>query len=371
MKILFIIGTRPEGIKMAPLIKAFQADDIMEVVVCNTGQHREMLDQVLNFFEIEVDYQLDLMKPNQSLFEITSNILLEIKAVIEKEKPDIVFVQGDTTTAFIGALAAFYNKIKIAHVEAGLRSGDMYSPFPEEANRQLVGRLTNYHFAPTDNAKKSLLKEGVNEKQISVVGNTVIDALLTGLELIKQKNESELLSKYQSIDFDKRLILITGHRRESFGKPFEEICKGISTIAEHYPDVELVYPVHLNPNVREVVFEKLNDFRNIHLIDPLDYDEMIWFLNQSFLVLTDSGGIQEEAPSLGKPVLVMREVTERTEGIEAGTAQLVGTDSKKIIKACTELLTSKKSYEKMARAVNPYGDGKTSERILNIIKESV
>jgi len=366
VKILFIIGTRPEAIKMAPLVTKFRAEPKLTVTVCTTGQHREMLNQVLDFFKIEVDFSLDLMKKNQSLFEITSNILLGLKNVMNHVKPDFVFVQGDTTTAFIGALSAYYNRIKVAHVEAGLRSNDLYSPFPEEGNRQLIGRLTDIHFAPTENAKESLIKEGVEESRIKVVGNTVIDALFSGLKIIG--SESEVFSsKYSSIDFGKKIILITGHRRESFGKPFKNLCEGILTISKKYPDVELVYPVHLNPNVREVVYELLSDQTNIHLIDPLDYNEMIWFMNQSYIILTDSGGIQEESPSLGKPVLVMRDVTERTEGVEAGTAKLVGTDTKVIVEECSILLDNKSAYDKMAKAMNPYGDGKTSERILKEI----
>jgi len=365
--VLFVLGTRPEAIKMAPLIKEFQKDDNYNVKVCITAQHREMLDQVLYFFDIKPDYDLNLMKPNQSLFDITANSLKSLEKVLDIEKPELIFVQGDTTTAFVGALAGFYKKIKIAHIEAGLRSHNKYSPFPEEVNRVLVDYIANYHFAPTEKAKENLYNENIKEN-VYVVGNTIIDALFLGLNIIKEQREEKYYNYFSFLDFSKKIILVTGHRRENFGKPFENICYALKNIAER-DDVEIVYPVHLNPNVRKPVNEILKGHKNIHLIEPLEYPYLIWLMKKSYLVLTDSGGIQEEAPSLGKPVLVMREVTERIEGIEAGTTKLVGTNERKIVKELTRLLDNKKDYEKMTKAINPYGDGKASQRILKIIKE--
>ena len=369
-KFLFVFGTRPEAIKLAPLIKEFKKRKGIEIEVCVTGQHREMLDQVLNFFDLPVDYDLDVMKKNQSLFDITSLLIKDIEKVLNDSLPDLIFVQGDTTTAFVGALAGFYKKIHIAHIEAGLRSFDKFSPFPEEINRVLISHLADFHFAPTERAKSNLLKEGVSEGNIWVVGNTVIDALHLGLDILSKKDElrsdieqffSEILNNSSS-----RVILVTGHRRESFGKPFENMCLALKDIADSCEDVEIVYPVHLNPNVREPVFKILGNHPRIHLIDPLSYPYMIYLLEKSYMILTDSGGIQEEAPSLGKPVLVMREVTERQEGIEAGVAKLVGTDSSKIVKETLRLLDNKNEYDKMAKAINPYGDGKASERIAKV-----
>lgn len=368
MKHLFVFGTRPEAIKMAPLIRTFQEDLSQEVVVCVTGQHREMLDQVLSFFEIQPDYDLELMAPDQTLYDITAKALLGLKPILQKEKPDNIFVQGDTTTAFIGALAGFYEKIKVSHIEAGLRSGDIYSPFPEEGNRKLAGHLASYHFAPTDRAVNNLRNEGI-ANEVHNVGNTVIDALLLGLDIIKNSGESEYEAYFENLDFNKRIVLVTGHRRESFGEPFENMCKAMKDIAMAYPDVELVYPVHLNPNVRKTVNEILTGVDNVKLIEPLAYPYLIWLMNKSFFVLTDSGGIQEEAPSLGKPVLVMRDVTERQEGVEAGTAKLVGTDYDVIMKEARALLEDESHYEKMANAVNPYGDGTTSKQVLEILKK--
>ncbi len=367
MRALFIFGTRPEAIKMAPLIKEFQKEDSFDVKVCVTAQHREMLDQVLDFFDVSPDYDLNIMKPNQSLFDITANTLKGLESVLDEFKPDLIFVQGDTTTAFVGALAGFYKKTKIAHIEAGLRSHNKYSPFPEEMNRVLAGHLADYHFAPTERAKENLFNENIKEN-VYVVGNTVIDALFLGLEIIKEQGEEQYYKHFDFIDFSKRIILVTGHRRESFGEPFENICYALKEIADNYKDVEIVYPVHLNPNVREPVNRILRGMKNIHLIEPLSYPYLIWLMSQSYLVLTDSGGIQEEAPSLGKPVLVMREVTERVEGIEAGTAKLVGTDKENIIKEVSTLLEYKNEYNKMSIATNPYGDGKASVRIKDIIK---
>ncbi|MDN4164623.1 UDP-N-acetylglucosamine 2-epimerase (non-hydrolyzing) [Cytophagales bacterium LB-30] len=363
MRHLFIFGTRPEAIKMAPLIKTFQADSKQEVFVCVTGQHREMLDQVLEFFEIKPDFDLNLMSANQTLYDVTAKALLGLKPILDKVKPDNIFVQGDTTTAFVGALAGFYEKIKVSHIEAGLRSGDMHSPFPEEGNRILAGHLSAYHFAPTPRAVENLNKEGVTQ-HVYNVGNTVIDALLLGLEIIKRKGEAPYETFFKDIDFSKKVVLVTGHRRESFGGPFENMCRAMRDIALAYPDVQMVYPVHLNPNVRKTVNEVLHGVDNVKLIEPLAYPYLIWLMSKSFFVLTDSGGIQEEAPSLGKPVLVMRDVTERQEGIEAGTAMLVGTSYEIIVREAKRLLDDKNHYETMANAVNPYGDGTTSKQVL-------
>lgn len=366
-KILFVFGTRPEAIKLAPLILTYKKyKKEYNVKICVTAQHREMLDQVLSFFHIKPDYDLNIMKKNQSLFTVTADSLVKIEHVIEKEKADILFVQGDTTTAFVGALAGYYNKIKVAHIEAGLRSFNKYSPFPEEGNRILVGHLADFHFAPTSQAKSNLKKEGIRNN-VYKVGNTVIDALFLGLDLINSKNE-KYKNYFKFIDFNKKVILVTGHRRESFGQGFLNICQALKEISVQYKnDIEIVYPVHLNPNVQKPVYTLLKKIKNIHLIKPLDYPELLYLMNKSYLVLTDSGGIQEEAPSLGKPVLVMRNVTERIEGIKAGTAKLVGTDKDKIVQETNKLLYSSKYYKKMAKAVNPYGDGTTSKRIISIL----
>jgi UDP-N-acetylglucosamine 2-epimerase (non-hydrolysing) len=365
-KVLFLFGTRPEAIKMAPLIASFSSDKNFTVKVGVTAQHREMLDQVLSFFEIIVDYDLNVMKPNQTLHELTSNLISKItNDILLKEHFDLVFVQGDTTTVLAGALAAFYQKIKIVHVEAGLRSNDMLSPFPEEMNRVVTSRIASLHFCPTDTSKEYLLKENITDN-IYVVGNTVIDALLMGLDKIDSTMEKTLFSKFDFIDFSKKMILVTCHRRENFGNPFEEICAALLEISSQYQDVEIVYPVHLNPNIKEVASKKLIA-NNIKLIAPLDYPELIWMMNKSNIILTDSGGIQEEAPSLGKPVLVLREVTERMEGVDAGTAILVGSDKFKIVTETKKLLEDQTYYSKIATASNPYGDGNTSQKIKEII----
>jgi len=366
-KILAIFGTRPEAIKLAPVIRALQADNSFTVKVCVTAQHREMLDQVLSFFGIIPDHDLNLMKPGQTLVDITADALRGLDRVIELEQPDIVMVQGDTTSAFIGALAGFYRKVKIAHIEAGLRSGDRYSPFPEEMNRVLASHLAEYHFAPTERAAQNLLREGITNN-VWVVGNPVIDALHLGLALIDREDEEHYQKQYQYIDPSNRVLLVTGHRRESFGGPFEQICTALREIADTWQDVEIVYPVHLNPNVREPVNRILEGHDRIHLIEPLPYPHLLWLMRRAYLVITDSGGIQEEAPSLGKPVLVMRDVTERTEGIEAGTARLVGTTRTVIVAAARELLDDHEIYVRMAHSVNPYGDGKSSERIVRILR---
>ncbi len=366
-RFLFILGTRPEAIKTAPLILKLR--EIGEVKVCATGQHREMLEQALQFFSIAPDYDLKIMVKNQSLFTVTAKTLKLLERVVEESHPDLILVQGDTTAAFAGALTGYYKKIKVAHIEAGLRSFNKFSPFPEEMNRAMIGHVSDYHFAPTRNAKNNLLKENISAKKIFVVGNTVIDALFIGLDIVK-RDERRFRDYFSFADFSKKIILVTGHRRESFGEPFENICQALKEIAEE-KKVEIIYPVHLNPNVRRQVYPILEGIKNIHLIDPLGYPYLIYLMSKSYLVLTDSGGIQEEAPSLGKPVLVMRDVTERTEGIDSGTALLVGTKRKKIAASAKMLLNDKAQYEKMAKAKNPYGDGKSSERIRDILNQLV
>ena len=369
-KILFIFGTRPEAIKLAPLILEFKKQKKFITKVCITSQHREMLEQVINFFQLSVDYDLSIMEHNQTLFKISSKIIERIEPVLEEFQPDLIFVQGDASSAFLGALAGFYKKIKIAHVEAGLRSYNKYAPFPEEINRVLISHIADYHFAPTKKAKENLLKEGI-KKNVWVVGNTVIDALFLALKIAKN-SEEQYKNFFKFLDFNKKIILVTGHRRESFGEPFRQICLALKELAERFKEeIEIVYPVHLNPNVRKPVFDILSGQKNIHLIEPLSYPYLVWLLEKSYFVLTDSGGIQEEAPSLGKPVLVMREVTERIEGIKAGTAKLVGVKKESIVKNSVKLLTDKNLYQKMAKKKNPYGDGKSSERIVKIINEKI
>jgi UDP-N-acetylglucosamine 2-epimerase (non-hydrolysing) len=354
---------------MAPLIKECEKyPNDFNVKVAVTGQHREMLDQVLEFFKIKPDYDLNLMKPNQTLFDITADALRGMEKIIDDVKPDLIIVQGDTTTVLTGALAGYYKKIKVAHLEAGLRTGDKYSPFPEEMNRILTGHIADYHWAPTEQARTNLLAEGIKDENIHVVQNTVIDALLLASNILKEQGDSKYQEFFKGVDFSKKVVLITAHRRESFGQPFEDICNAIKELSQEHLDVEFVYPVHLNPNVREVVFRILSNISNIHLIEPLDYPYMVWLMSRCYMVLTDSGGVQEEAPALGKPVLVLREDTERPEGIEAGTAKLVGTNKEKIINETNLLLNNKEEYEKMAHAVNPYGDGHTSEKIVKLLK---
>lgn len=366
-KILFLFGTRPEAIKMAPLIRCFSKDNNYDVRVGVTAQHREMLDQVLSFFEVNVDYDLNIMTHNQTLHQLTSDLISRITTeILVQEHFDFIFVQGDTTTVLAASIASFYQKIKIIHIEAGLRSNDMDSPFPEEMNRVLTSRLASIHFCPTQNSKQNLLTENITEN-VFVVGNTVIDALLTGLEKVNNSSEEILLNKYNYIDFNKKIILVTCHRRENFGKPFEEICSALLEIADLFKDsIQIIYPVHLNPNVKEVAHSVLQR-QNIKLISPLEYPELIWMMNKSYIILTDSGGIQEEAPSLGKPVLVMREVTERTEGVDAGTAILVGSSKQKIVLETQKLLSDKNYYNLISKASNPYGDGTTSQKIKEII----
>lgn len=363
-KLLFIFGTRPEAIKMVPLVREFKLyPDKFNVKVCVTAQHREMLDQVLTFFGVVPDYDLNIMKHNQSLFDITADVIKNLEPVFNNFEPDVVFVQGDTSTSFLGALGAFYKKIKVAHLEAGLRSFDKYAPFPEEVNRKLITHLADYHFPPTSLSKQTLINEGIKD-HIYIVGNTVIDALLWAKEIVS-KYETNYVEYFKQIDFSKRVILVTGHRRENFGKPFEDISNAIKEISLTH-DVEIVYPVHLNPNVQKPVNEILGGLKNVHLIKPIDYPYLIWLMNKSYIVLTDSGGIQEEAPSLGKPVLVMRDVTERTEGVDAGTAVLVGTNKEVILSWMNKLLTNQDEYDKMAKAVNPYGDGTTSKQVVEV-----
>lgn len=371
MKVLLVFGTRPEVIKMAPVVKALQADPAFTVEVCVTSQHRDMQDQMLQLFDLKADYDLNVMRENQDLFYLTSQVLTCMKGVLEEAKPDISLVQGDTTTVFAASLAAFYLKIPVGHVEAGLRSHDVYSPFPEEMNRKLAGQIATYHFAPTKQSAENLLQEGFSAQQVFVTGNTVIDALLWMRERIDLQAVQQVLpEKVFSLTESKQpYVLITGHRRESFGEGFKNICKAIAELARRHTDWQFVYPVHLNPNVQSIVFEQLSEFSNVHLIDPVGYQSFVYLMDRSRIVLTDSGGVQEEAPSLGKPVLVMREVTERAEGVAAGTAKLVGTNVETIVKEVDKLITLPDAYEAMAKAVNPYGDGTSAQQIVSILKE--
>ena len=370
MKVLTIFGTRPEAIKMAPLVHALSQDAAFESKVCVTAQHREMLDQVLRLFEITPDYDLNIMKPGQGLTEITCRILAGLKPVLDDFKPDVVLVHGDTTTTLSASLAAFYHQIPVGHVEAGLRTGDLSSPWPEEANRLLTGHLAKWHFAPTENAKANLLRENIPAQGIYVTGNTVIDALLWVRDRFSSDDSlaQQLAASYPFLDADKKLILVTGHRRESFGGGFERICTALADIARQHPDVQSVDPVHLNPNVTEPVNRILHGIDNIVLIDPQDYLPFVYLMDKAYLILTDSGGVQEEAPSLGKPVLVMRETTERPEAVDAKTVRLVGTDTAKIVEEVTRLLTDEDEYDSMSRAHNPYGDGHACHHILDALK---
>ena len=363
-KVLFIFGTRPEAIKLAPLIINMRHNSKLHPLVCVTAQHREMLDQILEIFEIRPDFDLNIMKPNQSLFDITANALIEIKKVIDDTNPHMLIVQGDTTTTFVGALAGFYNKLMIGHVEAGLRTYKRYSPFPEEMNRVLTTQLTDLHFAPTIGAKDNLLNEGVEKKKIFITGNTGIDSLF----FIREKLEKN--PGVRDFSWEKgKLILVTGHRRENFGKGFENICTAIRKIAELHPSMHIVYPVHLNPNVKKPVYRILKGVKNISLIPPVDYVEFVKLMVDSHLILTDSGGVQEEAPSLGKPVLVLRNDTERPEGIAAGTAILVGTQTEKIIESVCSLIDDTEKYSQYSQVKNPYGDGKAAKKIIKIINQ--
>ncbi len=372
MKVMVVFGTRPEAIKMAPLVAALQGKPTLDVKVCVTAQHRQMLDQVLALFQIKPDWDLDVMRPGQDLTDLSARILAGLRDIFAHWKPDVVLVHGDTSTTFATALAAYYHRIAIGHVEAGLRTGNLYSPWPEEGNRKLTGALTNWHFSPTPTARDNLLREGVNPDLVHVTGNTVIDALLqvTG----KLESDAALRQQFEQqfsfLGTDRRMVLVTGHRRENFGDGFERICRALARLAADHPDVDVVYPVHLNPNVREPVGRLLGDVDNVHLIEPLDYLPFVYLMTRSYLILTDSGGIQEEAPSLGRPVLVMRDTTERPEALEAGTVRLVGTDEDVIYAETHKLLTDADAYEAMKRATNPYGDGRTCERIADILANS-
>ncbi|MQZ32250.1 UDP-N-acetylglucosamine 2-epimerase (non-hydrolyzing) [Acinetobacter haemolyticus] len=369
-RILLIFGTRPEAIKMAPLALKLQAyDQDFETKVCVTGQHRQMLDQVLELFNLTPDFDLNLMKPGQTLSDVTSGVLKGLEQVFAEWMPDLILVHGDTATTFAASLAGYYHKIKIGHVEAGLRTGDLYSPWPEEANRQLTGVLANYHFAPTQSSYQNLMNENVNPATVVITGNTVIDALLQVKTKVEQ--EQQLIQKFEQefsfLDKSKKLILVTGHRRENFGQGFLNICTALASLAKKYPDIQIVYPVHLNPNVQQPVNELLANINNVFLIAPQDYLPFVYLMNRSYLILTDSGGIQEEAPSLGKPVLVMRDTTERPEAVEAGTVRLVGTDVNTIENAVMDLLENLITYKTMSEAHNPYGDGTACQQIVDFM----
>lgn len=372
MKVLTVFGTRPEAIKMAPLVHMLMQEPSFDVKVCVTAQHREMLDQVLHLFQIKPDYDLNIMQPGQGLSEMTCRILEGLKPVLESFKPDVVLVHGDTTTTLATSLAAFYQRIPVGHVEAGLRTGNLYSPWPEEANRKLTGHLAMYHFTPTEYTRQNLLREAIPDNHVFVTGNTVIDALFWVRDCILNDAvlKQEMEQHYAFLQKDKKLILVTGHRRESFGGGFERICSALAEIARTHPDVQVVYPVHLNPNVKEPVNRILSGIDNVNLIAPQEYLPFVYLMNRSYLILTDSGGIQEEAPSLGKPVLVMRDTTERQEAVEAGTVRLVGTDVEKILQEVTRLLDDEKDYQAMSRAHNPYGDGHACQRILEALKNN-
>ncbi|MDL4913282.1 MAG: UDP-N-acetylglucosamine 2-epimerase (non-hydrolyzing) [Enterobacterales bacterium endosymbiont of Blomia tropicalis] len=372
MKVLTVFGTRPEAIKMAPLVKALAQDPAFESRLCVTAQHREMLDQVLRLFKLQPDYDLNIMRPEQGLTEITCRILQGMKTVLLDFKPDVVLVHGDTTTTLAASLAAFYQQIPVGHVEAGLRTGDLSSPWPEEANRKLTGHLASLHFTPTLRSRQNLLRENLADARIFVTGNTVIDALLWVRDRILDDSvlNAQLAASYPFLENSKKLILVTGHRRESFGDGFERICSALAQIARQHPDAQIVYPVHLNPNVSEPVKRILSGIENIVLIEPQEYLPFVWLMNRAWLILTDSGGIQEEAPSLGKPVLVMRDTTERPEAIEAGTVRLVGTDTEKIVNEVSQLLTDEAAWQAMSHAHNPYGDGEACRRILQALQDS-
>jgi UDP-N-acetylglucosamine 2-epimerase (non-hydrolysing) len=370
-KILSVFGTRPEAIKMAPVVKALEGEANIESKVCVTAQHRQMLDQVLSLFDIAPDFDLDLMKPGQDLTDITANVLCGMHQVLQEWHPDLILVHGDTTTTFAASLAAYYEKVPVGHVEAGLRTGNIYSPWPEEMNRRLTGRISAVHFAPTEKARQNLLAEGVPDAQIHVTGNTVIDALLKVTDRVctDEVLKLDLAEKFPFLDDAKKLILVTGHRRENFGDGFENICHALKSLGQR-EDVQIVYPVHLNPNVQEPVRRILSDCSQVHLIDPLDYLPFVYLMTRSYLIITDSGGVQEEAPSLGKPVLVMRDTTERPEAVEAGTVVLVGTDRNSIVTAALRLLDDADAYQSMSIAHNPYGDGRAAQRIVELLSSN-
>lgn len=369
IKVLSVFGTRPEAIKMAPIVDELKRDCRFNSKVCVTGQHRQMLDQVLELFDISPEFDLNVMKPGQDLTDVTTSIMLGLRCVLQEFKPDYVLVHGDTATTLSATLAAYYQQVKVGHVEAGLRTHNIYSPWPEEGNRKVTGCLANLHFAPTETSKNNLLAENIPQQSILVTGNTVIDALFMVRDKLNENIQLKqtFSERFNFLNHDRRVVLITGHRRESFGGGFERICTAISTLASKFKDVDFVYPMHLNPNVREPVSRLLSGRTNIFLIEPQDYLPFVYLMNRSFLILTDSGGIQEEAPSLGKPVLVMRDTTERPEAVEAGTVKLVGTDVERIVNEVTTLLTDVSAYESMSVAHNPYGDGCASARILNAI----
>lgn len=369
MKVLTVFGTRPEAIKMAPLVHKLAEDVRFEAKVCVTAQHREMLDQVLDLFEIKPDYDLNLMKSGQDLTDVTCGILHGLKPVLEEFKPDYVLVHGDTATTFSSTLAAYYQQIKVGHVEAGLRTGNIYSPWPEEGNRKLTGALADVHFVPTTTSQQNLLAEGVNQDKTVITGNTVIDALLEVQAKLADDSsiQAQMSAKFNFLDSDKKMVLITGHRRESFGGGFERICQAIANLASEFSNVQFVYPMHLNPNVREPVNRLLANKENVFLIEPADYLPFVYLMDKSTVILTDSGGVQEEAPSLGKPVLVMRDTTERPEAVDAGTVKLVGTDVEAIVFNVSELLTNVEAYEKMSFSHNPYGDGHACQRIVDAL----
>lgn len=377
-KVLIVFGTRPEAIKMVPLVKEFQKEiNFFEVKVCVTGQHREMLDQVLELFEVVPDFDLNIMKSGQDLYDVTSRVLVGVRDVLFSFKPDVVLVHGDTTTTSATSLAAFYQKIDIGHVEAGLRTNNLYSPWPEEANRQITGVLAKYHFVPTETSLKNLIKENKNKENIIITGNTVIDALLITIEKIKSNPclEEEILEKLVENNYnltkERKIILVTGHRRENFGQGFIDICHALKEIASNNPEIDIVYPVHLNPNVQGPVNNILSKIKNVYLIEPLKYEYFVYLMDKSYFIITDSGGIQEEAPSLGKPVLVMRDTTERPEALEAGTVKLVGSYARRIIEEAQNILDNKAQYIEMSKAHNPYGEGNSSKKIVEFLKEKL
>ncbi|WP_299159470.1 UDP-N-acetylglucosamine 2-epimerase (non-hydrolyzing) [uncultured Tenacibaculum sp.] len=370
-KNLIIFGTRPEAIKMAPLVKEFfKNSDVFETKVCITAQHREMLDQVLDFFEITPDYDMNLMKPNQNLYGLTADIITGLKPILEEFKPDYVYVHGDTTTTMASSIAAFYSGAKVCHVEAGLRTFNKRSPFPEEVNRSVAGSICDYHFSPTTTSEKNLLNENISKENILITGNTVIDALHFSSDKVTSDSysDNEVTMLKDVVNSSKKLVLVTGHRRENHGQGFVNICSALKLIAEKNPDAQIIYPVHLNPNVQRPVYELLDGVNNIKLISPLSYPSFVWLMNQSYLIITDSGGVQEEAPSLGKPVLVMRNTTERPEAVEVGTVLLVGTNTEKIVSEAQKLLNNKEDYVSMSKLHNPYGDGTACAKIVNFIK---
>jgi UDP-N-acetylglucosamine 2-epimerase (non-hydrolysing) len=369
INILLCMGTRPEGIKLAPVVNLLKKrSKTFDFKICSTGQHKEMLDQVLDFFEIDPDYDLNLMTENQSLGHLSSRILNKMSKVLDKVSPDVLLIQGDTTTAFLTALSAFYRKIRVGHVEAGLRTYDKFNPFPEEINRQLISRVTDFHFAPTRKAYDNLIGENISRQNIIVTGNTIVDAVLWGIKkIMKSKKIPENIELFERLESKRKIILVTMHRRESFGRDIENVCSALKTVALSYDEIQIVYPVHLNPNVRKPVFELLGKVDNIKLIDPLGYESFLWLMKKAYFIVTDSGGIQEEAPTLKKPVLVIRKKTERAESLKMGVSRLVGTDTKNIVDNISELLNNEDSYRKMISDKNPYGDGHAAEKILEFI----